>query len=306
MSPAGLKRLHDRMAWHVETGKLPGLITLVAGHEGAENDVHVDVIGTKAIDDDTPMPRDAIFRIASLTKPITAAAAMLLVDDGVLELDGAVDEYLPELADRRVLRSLEGPLDDTVPAERAITLDDLLTYRMGFGAIMVPPDTYPIQTAEAALQLRHARATVATDAAHPGRMDPALRITPPDPPARRAVDVQHRLAGARHPVGTRRRPAPRSVPAPTAVRAARDARHRVQRVDRSTQPFHHRLRARPRNGRARRLDGVEDSYWSQPPAMPNAAGWLVSTVDDFWAFVSMLLADGISTASGSSPSARSS
>jgi CubicO group peptidase (beta-lactamase class C family) len=122
LSPAGLERLHDLMARHVDTGRIPGLITLVARHNGAPNDVHVDVIGTKAIDDDAPLQRDAIFRIASLTKPIAAAAAMILVEDGVLELSGAVDEFLPELADRRVLRSLDGPLDDTVPAERAINL----------------------------------------------------------------------------------------------------------------------------------------------------------------------------------------
>ena len=100
-------------AWpgHVEAGKLPGLVTLVARHDRTRpvDDVHVDVIGTKAIGDAEPMPRDAIFRIASLTKPIAAAAAMILVDDGVLALDAAVDAYLPELADRRVLRSLDAP-----------------------------------------------------------------------------------------------------------------------------------------------------------------------------------------------------
>ncbi len=153
LSSAGLARLHDRMAWHVETGKMPGLITLVARHGRHHHDVHVDVIGAKAFGDAEPMPRDAIFRIASLTKPITAVAAMVLVDDGVLTLDTAVDEYLPELADRRVLRSLDAPLDDTVPAERAITLEDLLTFRLGFGAVMAPPDTYPIQVAERELQL---------------------------------------------------------------------------------------------------------------------------------------------------------
>ena len=294
MSPAGLKRLHDRMAWHVETGKLPGLITLVARHEGAENDVHVDVIGTKAIDDDTPMPRDAIFRIASLTKPITAAAAMLLVDDGVLELDGAVDEYLPELADRRVLRSLEGPLDDTVPAERAITLDDLLTYRMGFGAIMVPPDTYPIQTAEAALELR--------------------TLGPPWPPTPHTPDEWIRHFASLpliHQPGEQwmyntgsqvlgillERAAGQPLEAFLRQRlfeplGMRDTGFSVSTDQRSR--FTTAYAPDPATDVLGVLDGVEDSYWSQPPAMPNAAGWLVSTVDDFWAFVSMLLADGIS------------
>ena len=172
---------------------MPGLITLVARHDGAQNDVHVDVIGTKAIDDDEPLPRDAIFRIASLTKPIAAAAAMILVEDGVLELSGAVDEFLPELADRRVLRRLDGPLDDTVPAKRAITVDDLLTFRMGFGTDHGPARHVPDPDRRAGVATRHARPAVATDATHPGRVDPAFRVAPADAPAGRAVDVQHRV-----------------------------------------------------------------------------------------------------------------
>ena len=78
---------------------------------------------------------------------------MALVDDGVLSLGDPVERFLPELADRRVLRSLESALDDTVPAERSITVEDLLTFRLGFGAIMAPPGAYPIQDAEAELGL---------------------------------------------------------------------------------------------------------------------------------------------------------
>ena len=91
--------------------------------------------------------RDSLFRIASMTKPIAAAAAMILVDQGVLHLDNPVDDLLPELADRQVLRQLDGPLEDTYPAPRAITLRDLLTLRMGLGHIMARCDTYPIRQA---------------------------------------------------------------------------------------------------------------------------------------------------------------
>ena len=84
------------------------------------------------------MKRDSIFRIASMTKPITAAAAMILVEECRLRLDDPVDEFLPELANRKVLRRLDAPLDDVVPAKRAITLLDL-TFRWGFGAVMVWP-----------------------------------------------------------------------------------------------------------------------------------------------------------------------
>jgi CubicO group peptidase (beta-lactamase class C family) len=83
-----------------------------------------------------PMTRDTVFRIASLTKPIVAAATMVLVERGLLRLDDPVDELLPELANPRVLRSLDGPVDDPdnlQPAKRAITLRDLLTFQAGHG-----------------------------------------------------------------------------------------------------------------------------------------------------------------------------
>jgi CubicO group peptidase (beta-lactamase class C family) len=149
LDPAGLARLHERLAVHVESADVPGLVALVA----RGGDVHVETLGYSALDDPVPLRRDAIFRIASLTKPIAAAVAMALVDDGVLSVHDPVETFLPELAGRRVLRSLEGPLDDTVAAERSITVEDLLTFRLGFGAIMAPPGSYPIQDAEAELGL---------------------------------------------------------------------------------------------------------------------------------------------------------
>ena len=100
-----------------------------------------------AFDSSVPMQRDTIFRVASITKPVTAAAAMILVEEGKLRLDDPVDQWLPELANRKVLRTIESPLDDTVPANRPITLRDLLTFRLGHGAVMVFPPKYPIQQA---------------------------------------------------------------------------------------------------------------------------------------------------------------
>jgi len=71
------------------------------------------------------MAADTICRIASTTKPIVAACAMTLVEDCTLRLDDPVDEFLPELADMRVLADPDGPLEDTVPANRPVTLRDL-------------------------------------------------------------------------------------------------------------------------------------------------------------------------------------
>jgi CubicO group peptidase (beta-lactamase class C family) len=142
LSKARLGRMHDVMARHVEHGGVPGLVTAISRGD----DVQVDAIGRKAIDG-AAVQRDTIFRIASLTKPITAVATMILVEECRLRLDDAVDELLPELAGRRVLRTLSGPLDDTVPVKRPITVRDLLTFRMGMGIVMAPPGTYPIQRA---------------------------------------------------------------------------------------------------------------------------------------------------------------
>ncbi len=149
LSNARLGRMHDVMAGHVEHGAVPGLATLVS----RRGEVNVDAIGVKALGGDDPIRRDTIFRIASMTKPITAAAAMILVEECRLRLDEPVDRLLPEMSERRVLRRLDAPLDDTVPANRPITVRDLLTFRMGVGVIMAPSGSYPIRDAMSEQQL---------------------------------------------------------------------------------------------------------------------------------------------------------
>src|SRR5262249_46702424 len=141
LSKAGLKRMHQVLSGHVEREEIPGLVALVS----RDDEVHVEVLGTLSVGGRIPMQRDTIFRIASLTKPITAVAAMILVEECKLRLDESIEPWLPELANRRVLKSISLQPDDTVPALRAITVRDLLTYRMGFGSVMAMPDTYPIQ-----------------------------------------------------------------------------------------------------------------------------------------------------------------
>jgi CubicO group peptidase (beta-lactamase class C family) len=84
------------------------------------------------------MRRDTIFRIASLTEPVVAAATMVLVEDDVIDLEEPVQKLLPELAGRRVLARVDGQLDETLPAHRPVTVEELLTFRFGFGAITEP------------------------------------------------------------------------------------------------------------------------------------------------------------------------
>ena len=149
LSTARLGRMHDVMAGYVERGAVPGIVTLVS----RRGETHVDAIGTQAVGGHDPIQRDTIFRISSMTKPITAVAAMIVVEECVLRLDDPVDPLLPKLADRRVLKRLDGPLDGTVPAKRPITVRDLLTFRMGFGQMMASPDAYPILKAASELQI---------------------------------------------------------------------------------------------------------------------------------------------------------
>ena len=292
MSSAGLSRVRlDRlrqvMAGHVERGAVPGVLTLVQ----RRGEVHVDAIGTLAAGGGAPVQRDAIFRIASMTKPIAAAAALLLVEECKLRLDEPVDRLLPELSDRRVLRRLDGPLEETVPAQRAVTVRDLLTMRLGFGFIMAPPGTTPIQRAAADLGVL------------PG---------PPNPAAPHPPDEWMRRFGTlplmRQPGEAWTYPTAFSVLGVLIARAAGQPLEAFLR-DRLFEPLGmkdtgfsvpveklHRLassyEADPESGALTLYDGAGDSKWRHPPPFPDAEGGLVSTIDDYLAFGQMLLHKG--------------
>jgi CubicO group peptidase (beta-lactamase class C family) len=140
---APLARIDDLLRDQAARREVAGAVGLIAHGDT----VHVATAGVQDLASAVPMRRDTIFRIASMTKPITAAAAMMLVDEGRVALDDPVERWLPELADRRVLRAIGRPLDDTVPAARPITLHDLLTFTFGLGAVMAKPGSFPIQSA---------------------------------------------------------------------------------------------------------------------------------------------------------------
>jgi CubicO group peptidase (beta-lactamase class C family) len=134
---------------HVASGYTPGLVALLH-HRGRE---HVEAVGTMAFDSTVPMTRDTIFRLASMTKPVTAVGAMILVEECRLRLDDPVDPWLPELRERKVLKRIDGPLDDTVAAQRPITLRDLLTFRSGHGEVAFFSPACALQQAMAEAQL---------------------------------------------------------------------------------------------------------------------------------------------------------
>jgi CubicO group peptidase (beta-lactamase class C family) len=120
--------LRGTLEAYVDDGELPGAVALVARRDQVE----VAAVGSASVGG-APMTRESIFRIASITKPITAASVMLLVEEGRIALDEPVDHWLPELADRSVVRTPTSEIDDVVPAERPITVFDLLTSSAGYG-----------------------------------------------------------------------------------------------------------------------------------------------------------------------------
>lgn len=285
LSNTRLGRMHDIMAGHVERGVVPGIVTLVS----RRGETYVDAIGTKAVGGSEPMERDTIFRVASVTKPIVAAAAMILVEECKLRLDEPVDPWLPELADRRVLRAVDSPLDDTVPANRPITLRDVLTFRLGIGAVMVFPPRYPIQHAMA-------EAGVA-----PG---PTLPTHSPDELMERfgRLPLLHqpgekwlynsgsdilgvlisRVAGTSLEEFLRER-----IFAPLGMD---DTSFSVpaSKLDRLASSYWTNFET----GEFEVFDGVDDSRWARPPVFESGAGGLVSTVDDLLAFGQMMLDQG--------------
>ena len=133
--------LRELLIRHVDAGTIPGGVALL----GAGN-VEVVTAGVASIGGG-PMGEDAIMRIQSMTKAITSVAALRLVEAGRLELDQSLVDWLPELADRQVLRDPTAELDDTVPARRAITLRHLLTNTSGYGVVI---QVSPLQQAMAA------------------------------------------------------------------------------------------------------------------------------------------------------------
>ncbi|MGY6534968.1 MAG: serine hydrolase domain-containing protein [Pararhodobacter sp.] len=155
-----LDGLRDRLDAAVASGRIPGLVALIA--RGPR--VWTHVAGLRDLDSGAAMTRDTVFAVASAGKPLTAVAALMLVQDGVLGLDEPVVRWLPELAARRVLRHPHSTLDDTRPATRALTLRDLLSMRMGLGVSIAGPANTPIAARMQALDVAPGPRLFAKDA----------------------------------------------------------------------------------------------------------------------------------------------
>jgi CubicO group peptidase (beta-lactamase class C family) len=112
----------------VDAGDLSGIVTLI-WRDG--QDVQFNAVGKRDIEHNKPMTRDTLFRIASMTKPVTSVAALMLMEEGKLKLDDPIAKWLPEFAEMEVMRDPEGELNNTYPLPRPITVEDLMTHRAG-------------------------------------------------------------------------------------------------------------------------------------------------------------------------------
>ncbi|MEU4746536.1 serine hydrolase domain-containing protein, partial [Actinosynnema sp. NPDC023658] len=281
----GLRRLRDVLTRHVESGRIPGLVALVS--RGGET--HVEAVGTMRHDGGAPMGRDTIFRMASTSKPVSVAAAMVLLDECRLRLDDLVQQWLPELADRRVLKRIDGPLDDTVPARRPITVRDVLTSTFGLGMDMTSLGT-PIMGAVFEQGLTP---DLPTPMPEPDEWLRRLGTLPlmHQPGERWQYHIGNDLLGvlvARVTGQTFETFLRERILDPLGMK---DTGFHVPagKIDRLPPLY----APDPRSGEFHVWDEAEGGRYSAPPAFQGGGGGLVSTVDDYHAYFRMLLDHGV-------------
>jgi CubicO group peptidase (beta-lactamase class C family) len=273
--------LREILARQAAGGAVPGAVALLE----RDGRVRVEVVGLADLEAHTPMMRESIFRIASITKPITAAAVMLLVDDGQMALDDPVEQWLPELIAPMVVRTPSSPVEDVVPANRPITVLDLLTNRAGYGfpsdfSLPAVQALFSVQTDGREVQLRPdpdqwmSRLASIPMLYHPG--EAWLYDT--------CSDLQGVLIA---------RATGRSLPVFLAERVFEplgmvDTGFEVPAAKRG------RLTSYYRPGSDGRLELADspDGQWSRLPAFPAGSGGLVSTVDDWHRFARMIVEEG--------------
>jgi CubicO group peptidase (beta-lactamase class C family) len=289
----GIARFVGVAASHVRDDAVPGLVALVA----CGDDIHVEALGALTVGG-PPVQRDSLFRIASTTKPITGAAALALAEEGLFSLDEPVDRLLPELAGRRVLRHMDGPLDDTVPTDRPITARDLLTFTFGFGmtaAMFSSPEPWPIVAAGTDLHLSTFGPPSPAEQPDPDQWIDALGSLPllAQPGQRWLYNTGASVLGVL---------LARAAGSPLAdVLRTRILEPLGMRDTAFWAPDHRRLAtAYTAAPDGLRVWDEPDGQWSRPPAFGDGAAGLVSTADDLLAFARMLLRAGVPVLSAAS------
>ena len=266
--------LRNLVETHVGNGTVPGAVAMVARGDRLE----VEAAG--------PVERDSIFRIASIGKPMTAAVVMMLIDEGGIALDEPIAEWLPELAAPNVVRTPKSPVEDVVAAARPITVEDLLTFRAGWGF----PADFSLPAVQPLFSDVHAHMLEPPLIPAPDEWLVTLsRVPMLHQPGEAWLyntcsDIQGALVA---------RVTGRPFDEFLAERlfgplGMTDTGFHVppEKLDRFTN-LHDTAAAGDHTVR-----DAPDGHWSSRPAFASGAGGLVSTVDDCYAFARLLLDDG--------------
>ncbi|MGW4288050.1 serine hydrolase domain-containing protein [Streptomyces sp. NPDC004673] len=279
--------LHETLRRYVDDGSLPGAVGLVAHGD----DIEAVAVGHTDTGQTVPLERDSLFRLASITKPVTAAALMMLVDEGLVGLDDPVARWLPELAAPMVVRTPESPVDDLVPAERPITVEHVLSSRCGWG---FPPD-FSLPAVAPLFELQRGGFAPQAVPAMDELLAELAKVPLLHQPGETwlyntSSDLQGALIA---------RATGRTLPDFLAERifeplGMTDTGFSVPERDL------HRLPTAYQPGPDGTLNVAEtfDGGWDRLPAFPSGAGGLVSTADDYLAFARMLLAGGEAAGAG--------
>ena len=272
------------MQAQVDRGAVPGAVVLAADGD----DVRVVAVGHHDVEGTGPMAEDTIFRVASITKPVVAALTMMLVEDGRFALDAEVREWLPELAAPVVLRDPSSPLDHVVPAERAITVEDLLTFRAGHG--FTSDFSAPIMD-------------VLFNRLHQGPPNPQQWRSPDEWLAELStVPLLHQpgrgwtyntgsdILGVLLMRATGQELGDLLAERLFAPMGMVDTAFSVPAASLDRLASYYALD--PETGQLVLLD-PPDGQWAAPPPFPSGAGGLVSTVGDWFRFARLLLDDGV-------------
>jgi CubicO group peptidase (beta-lactamase class C family) len=282
---SGRSAIHEACVAYVGPQAVPGLVAIVAHGD----ETHVEVLGDSTVGG-PPMRRDTLFRISSTSKPITAAATLVLIDEGRLALDEPVDRLLPELADRRVLRRPDGPLGETVPALRAITVRDLLTFTFGFGMafeMFTSPTPWPVVEAADRLRLSTIGPPEPDVPPEPDTWIAGLGSLPliAQPGERWLYNTGAQVLGvllARAAGGSLETVLRQRLFEPLGMSETTFWTPRTDRLATAYRPISAGLA----------VQDPPDGAWSRPPRFEDGAAGLISTADDLLSFARMLRAGG--------------
>lgn len=286
LSQDRLRRLTSALQGFVDRNEIAGVVALIHRHD---EEAYVANIGWQDKEAQIPMQRDTLIRIASMTKPITVVAALILVEEGKIRLFDPIDSWLPELANRMVMRDPEGSPDDVYPSPRSITLHDILTYRMGigWGKSSLRQSLFAMTTSPAAEALKiPGMERLAPDAwmARLGEF-PLLN----EPGTRWRYQIPSDVLGI---LITR----VAGKPLETFLRENLFDPLRMGDTSFSVSPEKKdrlaTLYTQVPGGGLTVRDHFQNSLWAEPPLFPSAAGGLVSTIDDCQRFGRMLLNKG--------------